>query len=307
MKKKPLVIFLVGPTASGKSEVAVELSQMLSTEIISADSMQVYRGIDILNAKPTQKQMNVVPHHLINFFWPDQEYSAAVFCKYAKELILDICKRNKVPFIVGGTGMYIKTLTKGLFSAQGKSDRLRAKLYQQAERNGNLFLYQKLEHIDPEAAKNIHQNDLLRIVRALEAYIMNKTPISKLRLNSKGIEGEYHLLMFGIKWDRKLLYQRIEQRVDLMFSQGIVQEVMALSKVNLSKSAANALGIKQIKDYFLGQCSLEEANLLLKRDTRRFAKRQLTWFRQNKDILWIEANESDSAKIIANKILTFLH
>ncbi|MCG2712832.1 MAG: tRNA (adenosine(37)-N6)-dimethylallyltransferase MiaA [Candidatus Omnitrophica bacterium] len=306
MLKKPLVIFLIGPTASGKSEVAVELACLINAEIISADSMQVYRGMDILNAKPSAALRSRAVHHLIDCLELDEEYSAALFREKALKLIPEIHSRNHIPLIAGGTGLYVRVLTKGLFEDKGKDKQLRVKLQKLAEEKGNDYLYERLQKVDPEAAKKIHPNNLRRVIRSLEAYELNKKPISQLKTQISGLDASYRVMMFGLERERGELYQRIEGRVDAMLRQGALEEARRLKVMKLSKTACQVLGIKQLFAYIDGDCSFAEAVEILKRDTRRFAKRQLTWFRQDKDIVWIRTRKEDQPKEIACQICVHL-
>ncbi|MBI4846538.1 MAG: tRNA (adenosine(37)-N6)-dimethylallyltransferase MiaA [Candidatus Omnitrophica bacterium] len=299
---KPLVIFLVGPTASGKSDIALELAVLINGEIISADSMQVYRGMDILSAKPEQRMREKIPHHLIDCLDANEEYSAAVFRERALKQIEDIHKRDKIPLIAGGTGLYVKTLARGIFSDKGKDEQLRKDLAKELKEKGKEQLYARLKLLDPASAEKIHPNDTRRIIRALEVYEVNQVPLSALKNNKEGMETLYTLKMFAVEWQRSILYQRIETRIDQMLEQGLVEEVKRLKDKQLSHTAEHALGIKQISAYLKEECSLEQAVNFLKRDTRRFAKRQMTWFRADKGIVWISADDDKSAFEIAKEI-----
>ena len=303
---KPLVLFLVGPTAGGKTDTAVELAQKINAEIISADSMQVYRKMDILSAKPSKEQLSMVPHHLIDILDPAEEYNAAIFREKALECIEQIVAKNKIPLIVGGTGLYVKALTKGIFSDNAKDEQLRKQLAKEAQHLGNAHLYERLKQVDPEAASKIHPNDLRRIIRAIEVYEISGSPISELQSCIEGLDARYEYRIFGIRRERKELYQRIEQRVDLMFEQGFLEEAEKLLALNLSHTAKQALGIKQVKDYKDNKLTLEEAKSLVKRDSRRYAKRQLTWFCAQKDIIWLEADDQSGSKELAEKIRSLL-
>ena len=292
----PKIIFIVGPTASGKSAVAMELAQKIGGEIISADSMQVYAGLDILSAKPSREDREKIPHHLIDILNPTENYNAAIFREHVLRLLPEIISRGNVPIIVGGTGLYVKSLTRGLFAQEGWDPLLRKELKKIAAKNGSLFLHNRLKEVDPQTAEKIHHNDLMRIIRALEVYEVTKETISDLKTQVEGIGDIYDLKLFGLDWERAELYQRIEQRVDLMFEAGLVAEVKKLKSLKLSQTAAQALGIKQIIPYLDNKASIEEVTEILKRDTRRFAKRQLTWFRQQeKGLIWMDCAESETS------------
>lgn len=303
---KPLILFLVGPTASGKSIVANELALHINAEIISADSMQVYKGMDILSAKPTLKEQKKIRHHLIDILEPSQEYSAAIFRNNALRCIEEIIARKKVPLFVGGTGLYVKALTKGLFSDNGKDEQLRKELAQEAKHKGNEYLYERLKAVDPKAAEKIHPNDMRRVIRALEVYEISSRTITELKTEIEGLDKKYEFKIFAIERERRKLYERIESRVDKMFDDGVEAEVKKLLEFDLSHTAIQAIGIKQISAYLNKEYSLDFAKDLIKRDTRRFAKRQLTWFRAEKDIVWVRAASVDTASSIASKILSLL-
>ncbi len=306
MNQKVFVIFLVGPTACGKTKAAIELAKKINGEIISADSMQVYRKMDILSAKPTMKERQEVAHHLIDILEPTEEYSAALFREKALQYIEEIISRKKIPLIVGGTGLYVKALTKGLFSNNGKDEQLRKDLAKEAKHRGNDYLYERLKQVDPKAAEKIHSNDMRRVIRALEVYEISKRTISELKTEIEGLDKKYDFKIFAIERDRKELYRRIEERVDRMFEAGCLDEVKRLLGMKLSHTARQALGIKQISEYLDRRCSLDVAKQLIKRDSRRFAKRQLTWFRQDKGIIWISAGEMNSSGEIAAKVIDLL-
>lgn len=304
--KKPFVLFLVGPTACGKTQTAVEIAKKINAEIISADSMQVYKGMDILSAKPKPAEQKGIPHHLIDILEPSEEYSVAIFCQKAFNCIETIISRKKVPLIVGGTGMYVKALTKGLFSDNGKDEQLRKELTQEAKHKGNDYLYARLKQVDPKAADKIHPNDMRRVIRALEVFELNNRTITELKTEIEGLEKKYDFRIFGIDRDRRELYQRIDQRVEQMFEAGFLDEVKTLLSKQISNTAGQALGIKQISEYLNDKSTLDTAKELVKRDSRRFAKRQLTWFRQEKDIIWIPANNETIPQEIAEKIISLL-
>jgi len=304
---KPLVIFLVGPTASGKSQVSVELARKINAEIISCDSMQVYRGMDVLSGKLSKRQRKGIVHHLIDIQEPKKEYNVSMFQTQALKLIKKIYSRNKIALIVGGTGLYARALTRGLFADKGQDILLRKRLYKQAQQKGNDYLYKQLEKIDPKTAAGIHPHNLRRVIRAIEAYKVNKIRLSELKTKSKGLGQDYQVKIFGLRWPREQLYKRIEKRVDAMFINGIVKEVEKLSKLQLSQTAKQALGLKQVLSYLNKECILTQAKDKLKQDTRRFAKRQLTWFRQEKDVAWIDVEAKGySPEGIASQICILL-
>ena len=289
----PLAIIL-GPTASGKTAVSVRVAQLLDGEIISGDSMQVYRRLDIGTAKIQPAEMAGIPHHLIDILDPDDSYSVADFRLAAQNLITEITARGKLPIIVGGTGLYISSLTTSyLFPpASGQNSQFRAQLRQRLELEGSAVIHAELAACDPEAALRIHQNDHHRLIRALEVYQQSGRPISDFqRLSREEPAPAYNLALVGLTWQRELLYSRIEARVEAMINAGLVDEVQALLGAGVAPDAQSmqGLGYKQIAAFLQAKCSLEEATELLKRDTRRFAKRQYTWFKRDARIKWYDA------------------
>lgn len=283
------VIFLVGPTGAGKTEISIKLAKKIGGEIVCCDSMQVYKDLDILTGKPTPRQMFLVPHHLFGIKRPTEDFSVAEYRKLALKKIKEIHSRNRMPVFVGGTGLYMQALLDGLFFSPAKDLRLRRKLQAQAQKYGSRRLYAKLKKIDPVAARAIHPNDGRRIIRALEVYSLTGKTISQLKLGSSGgIFGLYPTRIFCLFYkNRNLLYFRINARVGQMFKRGLVAEVKKLLSRNLSMTARQALGIKQVQRFLQGNCSLKEAKEQLKTDTRRYAKRQLSWFRRDKRIKWV--------------------
>ncbi|PIP20821.1 MAG: tRNA (adenosine(37)-N6)-dimethylallyltransferase MiaA [Candidatus Omnitrophica bacterium CG23_combo_of_CG06-09_8_20_14_all_40_11] len=300
---KPRIIFLVGPTAIGKTEIAVAIAKKIDAEIISCDSMQIYKGMDIITSKPPLALREIVRHHLISAVSADKEYNVSKYYKDAARKLKEILKRGKVPLIVGGTGLYMSILIDGIFKSNASNKVIRNRLYRQAEGLGNEYLYNRLKDIDLEAAAKIHPHDTRRIVRALEVFQTSGEPISKLQKQRKGLSQDYNIKIFSLNMPREKIYQRIEERVEKMFSKGLVGEVKRLLKSKLSKTATYAIGIKELKGYLDGLYDLEEAKLLIKRNTRLYAKRQLTWFRKDKRINWIEVGEKEKPAAIANKIL----
>lgn len=291
---KPKLLVICGPTASGKSELALRLAHALDGEIINADSMQVYRGMDIGTAKPTPEQQDGIPHHLIDIVRPDQHFSAADFAEAADAAIRDISSRGKLTIVVGGTGLYIRSLLKGLVDSPGDTaGEIRLALQAEAQELGNQAMLEKLRQVDPEIAGRIHPNNLVRIIRALEVFRLTGIPLSRYQ-QEHGFSGQrYRSLQIGIRVERPLLYNRIEERVNRMMQQGLLQEVQQLLKAGYSPEtkAMRAIGYKEMTAHLAGDYSLDEAMRLIKRDTRHYAKRQLTWFNADKDILWLEYPE----------------
>lgn len=286
-KKIPLVIIL-GPTTVGKSELAIELAQKFSLEIINADSMQLYRGMDIGSAKPSLEERKLVTHHLIDIKDPAEEFSAAQFKNEARKVIFSRAQAGKLLLVVGGTGFYIRALTKGLFSAPSADLKLREKLKEKERTQGKWYLYKELEKVDPEAASTIHPNDTFRIIRALEVWYLTGDPISQQQKKHQFKHSYFNLLKIGVIRDRKEIYHRIEQRVDNMIKDGLVNEVKRLLRRGYPPTIKpfQSLGYKQILSYLQGDLSLDEAVSSIKRNTKRYAKRQLTWFRKDQEIIW---------------------
>ena len=292
------VIFIVGPTATGKTSLAIKLAKEVRGEIISADSMQGYRGMDILSQKPTAQERKRARHHLISVLSPDEEYSAAQFSKMARKIIKSIISKKKIPIVTGGSGLYIRALADGIFPSKGKDENLRTRLARLASEKGAPFLHKRLKKIDPVSAARTHPNDLKKIIRALEIYKVEKKTKTALERKTEGLKDEYDLCVFGLTMKRENLYDKINKRVDIMFKKGIVREVRRLLRRTLSLTSARALGIKEIRGYLDGQYSIDRAKDMLKRDTRRFAKRQLTWFRADKRIRWIDLDKTGEKETI---------
>jgi tRNA dimethylallyltransferase len=264
--------------------------------------MQVYKGMDILTSKPPQLLRKIIPHHLVSAISPDKEYCAFRYYKDVARKIREILKRKKTPLIVGGTGLYMSILIDGIFKSSSIAKAIRHRLYRQAQDLGSKYLYDRLKHIDPEAAFKVHPHDTRRIIRALEIFQATGQPISKLQKERKGLKDEYSIKIFCLNMERARLYKRIEERVERMFKQGLVDEVRRLLKLKLSRTASCAIGIKELKGYFEGLYDLEEAKRLVKRNTRLYAKRQLTWFRKDKRINWINICDKEKAASVANRI-----
>jgi len=286
-KKIPLIV-MMGPTAVGKSALAIELAHAFGLEIVNADSMQIYRGMDIGSAKPSLRERELVTHHLIDIKNPDQEFSAAQFKEEASTIIFSLAQEDKKVLVVGGTGFYIKALTQGLFPAPRADLKLRARLREQERTQGKWYLYQELKKIDSPAAAKIHPNDTFRIIRALEVFSLTGKPISEQQKNHQFKHSHFKLLKIGLTRDRKELYLRIEERVDTMLEKGLIDEVKLLLTRGYPPTSRpfQSLGYTQILSYLQGDLSYDEAVRLIKRNTKRYAKRQLTWFRKDSEIRW---------------------
>jgi len=300
MNKK--IIFITGPTAVGKTEAAVYLAQKLNAEIISCDSMQVYKGMDIITSKPSALLRKNVGHHLIDIIPPVKEYNVSKYRRQALRKIKEVIKKGRIPVLAGGTGLYMSILIDGIFKAKSQNQNIRNCLYKQAGQLGNGYLYEKLKNVDPGAALKIHPNDTKRVIRALEVFESTGKPISYLQKQRKGLSREYDVKVFCINMPREKLYKRIDARVEKMFADGLVSEVKRLLKSRLSKTASYAIGIRELKGYFDGLYDLEEAKRLMKRNTRLYAKRQLTWFRKDKRIHWINISDKEKPSSVANRI-----
>ena len=287
--EKIKVLSVVGPTASGKTALGVYLAEQLNGEVVSCDSMQIYKGMDVATAKPTVEEMHGIPHHLIDFVDPSDSYSVARYVEDAQHVIDDIVSRGKLPIIVGGTGLYVDSLLGGIsFSDQPENEGTRVKLTLEAEKFGNLYMHQRLTEIDPEYAKTLHPNNVGRVIRAIEIFELTGKTMSQQLAESKVIPSQYSAVTIGIDFnDRQALYDRINLRVDLMLENGILEEAKQFYSMHDAKTSAQAIGCKEFLAYFSGEKSLEECVEHLKMQTRRYAKRQLTWFRRNAETHWL--------------------
>ncbi|SHM77521.1 tRNA (adenosine(37)-N6)-dimethylallyltransferase MiaA [Ruminococcus flavefaciens] len=288
-KDKPFVLAVAGPTASGKTWLGVELAKIYGGEVISADSMQIYKGMDIASAKPSEEEKQGIPHHLMGILDRDVSFSAADYVTLANEKIQEVLSRGSLPIIVGGTGLYIDSLLENVkFSEGGSDEAYREELYAFAKENGNEALHARLAAIDSEAAEGIHPNNLVRVVRALEVCHVTGRKFSDLKRESKLVESPYDSLIIGLNYEnRQTLYDRIDLRVDEMVKAGLVEEARQLWLESGMKTAANAIGYKELIPYFEGKAALEDCIADIKQETRHYAKRQLTWFRRNQRIEWI--------------------
>lgn len=295
MEKKPLIV-LTGPTAVGKTALSISLAKAVNGEIISADSMQVYKHMDIGSAKIMPDEMDGVPHHLVDILLPDEEFHIAKFQQLAKVAMEDIYARGRVPILVGGTGFYIQSITRDIdFTETDTDTTYRNDLEEFAKEHGAEALHERLKAVDPDAANEIHANNIKRVIRALEYYHQTGTMISKHNHEQKEKESPYNLKYFVLNDIRSKLYERIELRIDQMVEQGLIEEVQKLKDMGYTKNMVSmqGLGYKEILTYLDGDYTLEEALYVLKRDTRHFAKRQLTWFKREKDVIWVNKNEFD--------------
>lgn len=303
--KRPLVI-LTGPTAVGKTALSVALAKAIDGEIISADSMQVYRHMNIGSAKVTEEEMAGVPHHLIDMLDPTEEFNVVLFQQMARQAVEEICRRGHIPILVGGTGFYIQALLYNIDFTENDGDTaLRRSLEEIAGRDGPEALYERLRAVDPESCESIHVHNVKRVIRAIEFYEKTGKKISAHNYEQRQNDSPYRFAYFVLNDDRDRIYQRIDERVDLMIEKGLVEEVRALQKMGCRRGMVSmqGLGYKEILSCLEKETTLEEAVYLIKRDTRHFAKRQLTWFSREKEVIWIEKNVFDHDR---QKILDFM-
>ena len=297
------VLVLAGPTAVGKTAVGLVLAQRLKSHIISADSRQIYKGLEIGTAKPTAEELAKVPHHMIGILTPDQAYSAAAFAAEARRVMDELDKKDQAYIIAGGSGLYLKALTEGLVDIPSADQSLRQELKDFSQANGNQALLQRLAECDPETAQRLKLNDEVRIIRALEVFMLTGKPLSLwFREKRQGDDRNYKLVVLDL--DRQALYQRIESRVDVMMSMGLLDEVKKLMDLGYGPSSPGmqTVGYKELMAYLAGKTDLLEAVRLIKRNTRNYAKRQLTWFRKMNYQQWINCSPSDGPEEIANKL-----
>ena len=290
VKKK--VVVIVGPTASGKTSASIEIAKRLNGEIVSADSMQIYEEMNIGTAKPTEAEMDGIKHYLIGIVKPDENFNVTMYKELAENAIDEILAKGKLPIVVGGTGLYVSSLVDAIeFSEVPEDETYRRELEEVAKTQGVDVLFDELQKVDPQAAKKIEKNNVRRVIRALEIY--QTTGKTKTELDQEAIKDpKYDYHMYGISWERELLYKRIEKRVDIMMEEGLVDEVRKLNeKYTLSKTALQGIGYKEVLKYLQGECSYAEMMEKIKMETRRYAKRQLTWFRRDKRIQWYSSDE----------------
>lgn len=305
MEKKKLVV-LTGPTAVGKTKLSIELAKRIGGEIISADSMQVYKHMDIGSAKIRPEEMENVPHFLVDELEPSEEFNVVVFQQKTKQYMDEIYKRGHIPILVGGTGFYIQAVLYDInFSEDDDNHKIREELEALAKEKGADYMHEKLRKIDPASADAIHANNVKRVIRALEYYKLTGQKISEHNEEQREKESPYDFTYFVLNDHRELLYERIDKRVDEMVTEGLVEEVQKLKAMGYDRSyvSMQGLGYKEILSYLEGEIPLEEAIYILKRDTRHFAKRQITWFKREKEVIWVNKPEFDYNN---DKILDFM-
>jgi tRNA dimethylallyltransferase len=303
-----VVIVIVGPTCSGKTSLSINLATKLKTEIISADSRQVFKYLDIGTAKSTHVQRLGIRHHLIDYINPDENYNASTFAEEAARIISALHKKGQIPIVVGGSGLYVKALIDGIIDEVEIDEKYRTELLKLRKEFGNEFLYNKLKKVDPESAAKMLPQNWKRVIRALEVYHIYGKPISYFHSVQRKKESPI-FKQFGLNWQRGKLYENIDNRVDKMFASGFVREVKNILSKGFAKdlNALNTVGYKEIIQYLEGEISLEEAAELIKRNTRHYAKRQLTWFRKDKRIQWYDINDFGDIKVISEKIIHSLN
>ena len=293
--KKPLIV-LTGPTAVGKTKLSIALAKAVNGEIISADSMQVYRYMDVGSAKITPDEMDGVPHHLVDVLDPTEDFNIVLFQQLAKKSMEEIYSKGRIPILVGGTGFYIQAITRDIdFTQSEQDDSYRKELEALVAEKGSSFLHDMLASVDPKSAEDIHENNVKRVIRALEFYKQNGTRISEHNEEQKEHVSPYNLAYFVLNAPRPLLYERIDARVDEMLKNGLVEEVKNLQRMGCHREMVSmqGLGYKEILSWLGGEYPYEEAIRILKRDTRHFAKRQLTWFRREGEVTWVDKDKFD--------------
>ena len=302
---KPKIIVICGPTALGKTSIAINLAGTFSSEIINADSMQIYRYMDIGTAKPTPDEQSCVTHHMIDLIDPDEHFDAKQFAEMAHEKIMELYARGVTPFVVGGTGLYIKALVHGLFKAGQTDPHIRECLQEQARIYGSDFLYQRLSRNDPDTAKRIHPNDIYRIIRALEVHELTGKTIAVFQREHGFKDSRFRVLKIGLHINREALYDRINYRADAMIDSKFLDEVKTLLGMGYSDDlkSMQSIGYRHLIDFIKGRCSWDETIRTLKRDTRRYAKRQLTWFKADPEILWREPGQLREIRQLIKKFL----
>lgn len=302
------LVAVVGPTASGKTAFGIQLAQALESEVISADSMQFYRGMEIGTGAPTPEEQAQVPHHLVGVLSPSEEMTAAEFGDTARELVSSLNARGKTAVVVGGSGLYLQSLIDGLFPGPSKHPAIRARLEAEAADSGIASLYARLEEVDPLYANVVYDNDLRRIVRALEVHELSGRPLSELHREYRDQAESLDAVQIGLDYPREALYDRINRRVDVMLDSGLVQEVKTLIDDGYGDDIhrLKSLGYREIAAHLRGECSLDDAAQRMKMFTRRYAKRQLTWFKGDTRVQWLPVNTAESSAFHLERALELL-
>ena len=307
VRRKPLVA-LLGPTAVGKSRVAIEVAKRLDTEILTADSRQVYRGMDVGTDKPSMAARQDVPHHLIDLVDPDERFNAGLFRRQATQLIEDLHHRRRLPLVVGGTGLYVRTLLQGLCDAPPSDPLLRAQLCDEAREQGQAHLYARLATTDPVTAARLHPRDTSKIIRALEVHRLSGIPMSSFHAGHGFGDRPFSALVIGLNRAREQLYRRIEERIDRQLANGLFEETRDLLDRGYGREvpAMTGLGYRHVAAYLAGECEEEEMIRLFKRDTRRFAKRQMTWFNREPEIRWLIIEDAEPIEETATRVMRLI-
>ncbi len=305
--KQRKVPILVGPTGVGKTEIALELADLLGAEIVSADSRQIYRYLDIGTAKPPPQALQRIPHHFIDILNPGEDYNAGFFARDARRVIAEIFARGRLPLVVGGSGLYVRALVDGFYDSEVRDPAVKRALHERARREGAPQLHRELASVDPETAARLHPNDTQRIVRALEVYTLTGKPFSEL-LHSGNVPAEFQPIFVGLTRHRKELYDRIEARVDKMLEQGLVQEVRRLQEKGYGPhlNALQTVGYQEVFRYLAGDLTEAEMVAEIKKNTRRYAKRQLTWFRRDARVEWVDLSRMGTLSDAVARILAML-
>lgn len=308
MEKKPLII-LTGPTAVGKTDLSIRLAKAVNGSVISADSMQVYKGMDIGSAKIRPEEMDGVPHYLVDILEPDEEFNVVRFQMLARQALKQIYENGRIPIVVGGTGFYIQALLYDIdFTEQDEDTAFREEYERLAKEKGSRWLHEQLRAVDPVSADMIHENNIKRVIRALEFYEKSKIPISEHNARERVKESPYNFCYFVLNDDRAKIYERIDRRVDQMLNEGLVEEVQALRAKGYHRGMVSmqGLGYKEILAWLDGEMTYEEAVYTLKRDTRHFAKRQLTWFRRERSVIWVDKTGFSGEDEVLTYLLTVI-
>lgn len=302
------IVAVAGPTASGKTALALKIAERFDGEVVSCDSMQIYRHMDVGTAKPSIEEMERIPHHMIDIAEPFENYSVADFAEQARKCIDDILSRGKLPVLAGGTGLYMDSIIENIgFADFGSDEEFRREMQMLADREGNQAVHRLLAEKDPDAAEKIHPNNIRRVIRALEVCRLTGKTFTQVNMESRR-QRMYDALIFAIDTDREVLYERINHRVDRMIDEGLVEEVQGLRNMGISRehTSMQAIGYKELMEFLDGNCNFDEAVEKIKQESRRYAKRQITWFKRNKDIHWVSVANDEEVKKVLEKCFTFI-